>query len=187
MDIFAHTLWAAAAAKGANKNKKIVEKNKRPLRAGWAAFWGVAPDLFAFGLPLLALFYFLIIGEVDISNFASHHFNALPESASWISTLPSFLYQISHSLVIFSAVFLIIWAIRRRPYYEMLGWALHILIDIPSHAANFYPTPFLWPVSDFKFLYGISWGNHWYMIINYSCLLAVYTYFFWKSKKGKAL
>ncbi len=186
MDIFAHSLWTAAAAKGANKNKKLIEKNKGPLRAGVTAFWGVAPDLFAFGFPFLASLYFFITGQINLSNAASHRWFNLPESANWIAKLPPHLYQISHSLVIFSVVFLVVWTIRRRPYYEMLGWLLHILIDIPSHSANFYPTPFLWPISDFKFLYGVSWGNQIYMIINYSLLALTWGYILTRKKTPKS-
>jgi hypothetical protein len=63
-----------------------------------------------------------------------------------------------------------------------LGWALHILIDIPSHAATFYPTPFLFPISNYRFTHGISWSNKWFMIINYSLLLLVSLYFFNRKK-----
>jgi hypothetical protein len=83
------------------------------------------------------------------------------------------LYQISHSLFVFSAAFGLVWLIRRRPVLEMLGWPLHILIDIPSHTLRFFPTPFLWPVSSYHFD-GISWGNRWFMLVNYSAILAVY-------------
>ncbi len=196
MDILAHTLWTGALAKTANKNKKVVEKNKKPLRVGWAALWGVLPDFFAFSFPFLAMIFFIVTGEMSLSSFGEHHGFGFPAGSEWISSLPPKLYSISHSLVIFSATFLVIWAIRARrarkdptrsggPYYEMLGWALHILIDIPSHAGNFYPTPFLWPVSDYKFLHGVSWANPTYMIINYSALAIVCVYFYLTRKKNK--
>jgi hypothetical protein len=176
MDIFAHTLWTAAGAKVLNTNRKFLEKNKGPMKVWWAAFWGVAPDLFAFGFPFLAGLYFIVTGHLDLSQFGAHHGLGLPESASWISDLPPKLYNISHSFVTFAVVFLVVWAIRKRPYYEMLGWALHIAIDIPSHVANFYPTPLFWPVSNWKFLHGVSWGNPTYMIINYSALALVWIF-----------
>jgi hypothetical protein len=84
------------------------------------------------------------------------------------------LYQYSHSLVIWAVVFLVVWAFYKRPRYELLGWALHILIDIPSHALSFYPTPFLFPISDYRFPYGIQWSNQVFMLINYSALLIVW-------------
>ena len=60
---------------------------------------------------------------------------------------------------------------KKNPW-EILGWPLHILIDIPTHTYQFYPTPFLWPISTYKFD-GISWGTPWFMIVNYSSLAIV--------------
>lgn len=158
MDIFAHTLWAAAGARGINSKKK-----KRLFNVGWTAFFGVFPDLFAFGIPMILAIPEII--EKGFSIFRHSH-----------AGLPATLYQYSHSLVIWAVVFILVWVFLKRPAYFLFGWALHILIDIPSHAGNFYPTPFLFPISDWKFLHGISWANKWYMIINYSLLLIVYGY-----------
>lgn len=156
MDIFAHTLWAAAGARGLNAKFK-----KRLFRVGWTAFFGVFPDLFAFGIPLILSIPNMIKNGVNI--FAHSHHDLSPV-----------LYQYSHSIVIWALVFILVWIIFKRPAFFLFGWALHILIDIPSHAGNFYPTPFLFPISDYKFLHGISWANKWYMIINYSALLVVF-------------
>ena len=168
MDILAHTLWANAGARGLNK---IREKKGKPkiIHAGWTGFWGVFPDLFAFTIPFIVALYKIITGELTSSSFGSHH------APVGTFDLASYLYQYSHSLVIWVAVFLIVWAISRRPRYELLGWALHILIDIPSHAIGFYPTPFLFPISEYRFPYGVAWSNMWYMIINYSGLILVWT------------
>ncbi len=76
-------------------------------------------------------------------------------------------------LIIFVAVFAIVWFLLRRPVWELGGWFLHILIDIPTHSYKFFPTPFLWPVSDLK-IDGISWGTQWFMILNYGSLLILY-------------
>jgi hypothetical protein len=32
--------------------------------------------------------------------------------------------------------------------FEMRGWLLHILIDIPTHSFRYYETRFPWPISD---------------------------------------
>jgi hypothetical protein len=145
MDIFAHGLWATAAARGANR------KIGKRIHLVWAAFFGVFPDLFAFTIPFVAI----VTGHPPQVDLA------------WK------LYQISHSLFVFSAVFGLVWLIRRRPALELLGWPLHILIDIPSHTLRFFPTPFLWPVSSYHFN-GISWANRWFMVVNYSAIAVVY-------------
>ncbi len=166
MDILAHMLWANYGARAGNKK---LEKKKKPLiNLTWVTFWGVFPDLFAFGIPMILAIPTIITNGFTLDR---HHFG-----------ISATLYQYSHSLVIWAVVFSIVWIISKRPRLELLGWALHILIDIPSHAASFYPTPFLFPISEYKFLHGVSWGNKWYMIINYSLLLLVSLYFFTRKK-----
>lgn len=167
MDILAHTLWTNAAARGANG---LREKKGKPklMNPGWAAFWGVFPDLFAFTIPFLIVIWKVITGELMLSSFGGHH---IPIAGF---DLASYLYQYSHSLVVWAAVFIIVSIIYKRPRYELFGWALHILIDIPSHGIGFYPTPFLFPLSDYRFPYGIPWSNIYYMIINYSALVLVW-------------
>jgi hypothetical protein len=170
MDIFAHALWTAAGARAGNV---ALEKKHKPLiRLWWAAFWGVFPDLFAFVLPMLLAIPMLIRDGFVFG----------PPSADG---LPHELYNYSHSLVIWAAVFIIVWIVSKRPRFVLFGWALHILIDMPSHAASFYPTPFLFPLSDYKFLHGISWSNTWYMIINYTALIGVYAYILIRNYKKK--
>lgn len=168
MDILAHMLWANYGARQANKT--FSKKGKRLISLHEITWWGVFPDLFAFGIPmLLAIPTFIRDGLVF----------GRPSAFGLSATL----YQYSHSLVLWALVFVIVWITSKRPRLELLGWALHILIDIPSHSGTFYPTPFLFPISEYKFLDGISWGTSWFMIINYSLLLIASLYFFSKKKQ----
>lgn len=169
MDIFAHGLWAGAAYKAAKK-----ETNKS-LRISFAVFFGIFPDLFAFAPAFIYLLYQAIFLGEGFSSFRQH---ADIESSTVAHQVPLFdlsnsLYNFSHSLIIFLAVFCLAWIFCRRPIWELGGWLMHILIDIPTHSYNFFPTPFLWPLSDFK-INGISWGMHWFMILNYGSLLFLY-------------
>lgn len=161
-------LWANYGSRVANK--KLVEKKKKPINLPWVTFWGVFPDLFAFGITFFTILPLLFSGGFR---------GGRPPS---MGGLPAYLYQYSHSLVIWAVVFTIVWIIFKKPRLELLGWALHILIDIPSHAAQFYPTPFLFPLSNWKFLHGVSWGNPIYMIVNYSLLLLATFYLFRRKK-----
>ena len=136
--------------------------------------WGVFPDIFAFTLPFVWMFWNLIFGDMNFSDFPR------PETVEPAArdTLPVFqlasqLYNISHSLIVFVVVFALIWVVFRRTPWEMSGWLLHILVDIPTHSYRFYPTPFLWPFSEWKFD-GFSWGVPWFIILNYSALISVY-------------
>lgn len=179
MDILAHTLWTTAVARKANiegdKKKKFFK-----LNIFWTAFFGIFPDLFAFTFPFVFSFYRVITGQEIFGSFANRH-----QVADGFN-LAHTLYQYSHSLVIWLLVFLIVWLIFKRPIWELLGWALHILIDIPSHSVLFFPTPFLFPISSYVFPYGIAWSNMYFMITNYTALLLVWGGFlFKKHRKNK--
>jgi hypothetical protein len=167
MDILAHTLWTNAGARAANK-AAVTKKKAFHVHVGWAAFWGVFPDFFAFTTPFVIALYGVIFQGVSLAAMRDHH--ALAGGFD----IASFLYQYSHSLVIWVGVFGATWFFSKRPRYELLGWLLHILIDIPSHAIGFYPTPFLFPLSQYRFPYGVSWSNQWYMLVNYSALAYVW-------------
>jgi len=164
MDIFAHGLWAGAGAVAANR------KWGKQIRWGWACFWGMFPDLFAFTPMFLTLIRFRFFGQGFTPRllFSRALREALPPLLQ-----PTTLYPVSHSLVIFAVVFVSVWRLRRRPSLAMLGWSLHILMDIPTHGSGTYRTPFLWPVSSYRFS-GIWWTAPWFMIFNYSALAVIY-------------
>ena len=97
MDIIAHALWTTAAAKLAR------DKTRQPLRLGWAAVWGVFPDLFSFTVPAVVRIWWYVTGTTH---------SLLPDAHS----APRFqfvwqLYHCSHSLLVFAAVFGLVWAV----------------------------------------------------------------------------
>jgi hypothetical protein len=94
--------------------------------------------------------------------------------------LPIPLYPAAHSLVIFALAFAVATLLARRIVYEMLGWLLHILIDIPTHSFSYYATRFLWPLSDFR-IDGIAWWTRWFWIATYGALAVVYAVM-WKRR-----
>jgi len=149
MDVFAHGLWTYA----------IYYKKKYRLLA---AFIGVMPDLVAFG------FFFIYNLFLNGLAFGKPALNSIPEYV-FVG------YNFTHSLVIFLLVVFTIYYITRKIPWLLGGWLFHILIDIPTHTREFFPTPFLWPLSGFK-ISAISWGNPYFMIFNYSLLVVVYIY-----------
>ena len=176
MDILAHTLWANAGAR--QLNKTLQSKSKKTISLLWASFWGVFPDLFAYLIPVFISLFAILQGSVAINEF-SHH--GLPGEFA----LADQLYNYSHSLVVLIAVYSFTWIVMKRPPYVLLGWALHILLDIPTHPIDFYPTPFLWPVSDYIFPYGFAWRAPWFVILNYVALITVFTLFFFRRSRNK--
>ena len=91
------------------------------------------------------------------------------------------LYHGSHSLLVFAAVFGLVWAILGRPILEMLGWALHILIGILTHTGIF-AVHFPGPLSSYGFN-GAHWENRWLLSLNYAALLAVPAWLWARTKK----
>ena len=173
MDIFAHSIWSAIVAKKADKK----------LNIGKFAFFGVFPDLLAFSIPFLVLFYDYVLGYFPFVWPLSITQTAWPANLISVFGFVKYLYPLGHSIVIFTAVFFLVRLIAGRYIWELLGWALHIFIDIFTHSATAFPTPFLWPLSDFKFLYGVRWSTPWFMILNYASLLIVFYLVFLRKKK----
>lgn len=185
MDIFAHGLWTYAAARTANK--KLEAKKKPKINTLFTTFWGIFPDLFAFTIPFLWVIFSLAIGSVSLSDFTYsrlHRTEPPTQGSFWLWTLPHSLYDVSHSIITFLLVFLILYLVLKRPVWELCGWLFHLLIDIPSHSYQFYPTPILWPISGWEFKDGVSWGNPWFVIINYSALAIIYL-IIWRKSKNK--
>ncbi len=174
MDVFSHGLWAGVVAKATNKSFALAGKIKKPLKVWQMAIWGIFPDVFAFAIPFMWLFWNLVFGGMSFSDFPRPE-NMEPAARDTLPILQiiSWLYNISHSLIIFAVVFGLIWFLLRQTPWEMSGWLLHILIDIPTHSYRFYPTPFLWPFSEWKFN-GFSWATPWFLILNYSLIILVY-------------
>ena len=79
---------------------------------------------------------------------------------------------------------LLLYFFRKRLAIFVLPWLIHILIDIPTHSREFLPTPFLWPVSEWKFP-GISWGNRYFMMFNYAAIIVCVGWIVFKEKKEK--
>ena len=160
MDIFAHGLWSYA----------IFHKKKYV----WlAVLFGLLPDFLSFGI-------------IFVINLVNGNFNRGPPA---ISSLPEWLfaaYNLTHSIVMFIAVFFLIYLITKHWFWPLTAWAVHIIIDIPTHSTRFFPTPFLWPVSDYVFN-GISWATPWFMAVNYSALLIVFLMIAHNRAKDKKL
>ena len=147
MDIFAHGLWTFG----------VFHKKKY---AWWATLFGILPDLLSFGI--------LFAANIVHGNFQ--------RGRPSLSGLPDWLYSaynMTHSFVVFLAVFLIIYLTTKKWFWPLTAWAIHILIDIPTHSTRFFPTPFLWPLYNIRFN-GISWGTGWFMLLNYGSLMVVF-------------
>ena len=192
MDTLSHGLWATALGKGVNL------RSAKKIKVGLMALWGIIPDLFAFTPVIIWMLWQLFYHGVSFSDIPRPEIMSPEERNSFfILRLSETLYHISHSLITFLVLFFLTgsvrWNKRKRqqhreetslktvhpqrrrytPCWEMTGWFIHVLMDIPTHSGMLYPTLFLWPLSDWYYD-GNSWGTLWFMIANYSCLLIVF-------------
>jgi len=153
MDFISHGLWGGVA---------FGRKNKKSF---WLSFiFGIAPDVLAFGLFFAQRF------------LGSGNFFGGPPDPRIIPQYVYSIYSVTHSFLIFGTAFLLIWLIFKHPIWEMGAWGLHIALDIFTHSSRFFPTPFLWPLSDFK-VNGIGWGSPVIFFPNVGVLAILYTWF----------
>jgi hypothetical protein len=158
MDIVSHGLYGGSGL-WAKKSKRF-----------WLSFFfGIAPDLFSFGIFTIGTW----IGIFDRPDWSRGQH---PDPAM-IPQFVSTFYDYTHSLVIFALVFGLVWLIRRRPWWIMAGWGLHILVDIPTHSSAFFPTPFLFPLSNFH-IDGHPWSSPEIFLPNVILLVMLYTWFY---------
>lgn len=197
MDILSHGLWAGAAYWAANR------KFKKQISVKRAIFWGIFPDLFAFTIPFVWLFWQIIFNGINLADlprpdaaepaggerliFGNGDLRGPKKSVFYI--VP-YLYHLSHSVVIFSVIFgaatllFYLWRNGRGEGFvpwTMGGWLIHILMDIPSHSYRFYPTPFLWPLSDLQ-VNGFSWAGGWFLAGNYGVVAVIY-FLLWRARR----
>ena len=158
MDTQSHALWG----KGLFGYRKY----------RWYSFlFGALPDLFSFGIYFIHSIFFSsspVMGRPTRSE--------IPE---WVYSL----YDISHSLVIASIIIFIAYKINKEFAFPMLAWPAHIILDFFTHSIEFFPTPILWPISDFKFD-GIPWSNP---IIFFTNVLLIFLLFIYRRKKSNSL
>ncbi len=156
MDTLSHALYGGVAFGRENKISY------------WKAFAiGLAPDIFSFGIFTAGAVLGLVSGP---------DWSAGPPDPASIPAYVHALYDVTHSLVVASLVIAFVWYVRGKPMVELFAWPLHILIDIPTHSSEFFPTPFLWPLSDYRFN-GVSWGTPVIFYTNLALLAVLYLHF----------
>ena len=147
MDTLSHYLWAV-----------IIYWYLQKPRKWLLGLSGALPDLLSFGLLFVMVFF---TGTFE------------PGGPPSLESIPAFiftLYDITHSLIPIGLVTLGLWIWKRKYVYLTFGWIFHILCDIPTHTREYFPTPFLWPISSFT-INGFSWGQPWFMALNYGAII----------------
>ena len=151
MDTISHALWGKGLF-GYRKYRYL------------SFVFGAIPDLLSFGI----YFLFNLILNPSTIKFGKPNLSEIPE---WVFSL----YNFSHSLIISIIFILIIYKINREISFTMLAWPFHILLDFFTHSIDFFPTPILWPISNYRFD-GIPWSNSYIMITNIVCIFLIFIY-----------
>jgi hypothetical protein len=157
MDFVSHGLWGSIAFGRGSRSS-----------FGLAFVIGMAPDLCSFGVLYVA-------ATLGLSPKPDFSRGTPPES-----TIPQYvhtLYNFTHSFVIFFVLFVLVWLLLKRPVWELGAWGLHVLFDVPLHSYAFFPTPVLWPLSDWKFD-GWQWMTPGILLPNIALLVLLYGWCF---------
>ena len=167
MDVFAHALWSTAGGIAARR------KFHWRIHLGWLAASSVLPDLVVFAFP----------AAVRIGRFLTGASKALlPDGSGPRFDWAFGIYNVTHSAVVWALCFGAVCLVARRPVLELLGWALHIAIDIFTHTGIF-AIKFLWPLSSFHFD-GIRWETPWFLALTYVALAAVFLMLWMGTRKA---
>ncbi|MBM7616366.1 hypothetical protein [Alkaliphilus hydrothermalis] len=158
MDVLTHGLWGGLFC---GKKKGLFK---------YAVIFGLLPDLIVF-LPHTIME--LVMGNVVMGKPALESFD------HWVFVL----YNFTHSLVVAA----ILWTMIRKIWGKeisiaFLAWPLHILMDIPTHSADFFPTKFLYPLSHLH-IDGVGWSHPYILATNYTLLVLLYGVHLYKNKR----
>lgn len=165
MDIVAHGLWVGIGLAAAGRRWPI------PRRTVVAAIGlAVLPDVAQLG-PLLVLAVLEPGGMAVLTAYATAVPGLEPSLPAPVALLTHHLHCVMHSAVVAGAVTGAVWFFAKSFWLPLLGWWSHILIDVFTHSAEFYPVPVLYPFTQRGFD-GLAWNTPWFMVANYVALAA---------------
>ncbi len=159
MDIISHGLWGGIAF-GRRKKKFII-----------ALLFGILPDFLAFG-P------FFLYTKLNAISF--HRKPPLEIIPAWVFVI----YDLGHSLIFFCIIYLIIRRVDKKISFCCLAWLLHIFFDIPTHSAEYFPTKFLYPISNF-YVDGIPCSSPSILYPNVIILITLYSIYLFRYLKRR--
>ena len=157
MDVFSHAAWGYG-----------LFGQRKPLLA---VAIGAMPDLLSFGI------FFVVRIATNTYEFGKPALETIP---GYIFVM----YDITHSLLIAGVLAGLVYIWRKDIGFVMLAWPFHLLLDIPFHSREFFPTKLLWPVSDF-IIDGVAWTAPWVWFPNLAGVLLLVGYRIRKRRLAK--
>lgn len=170
MDILAHGLWTAAALTVASRHTTIT-----PAAARVTVAAAIAPDI-VHALPLLL--WSVLDGQSPLQLLIAYGV-AWPGQEPWlppsVESISHHLHCLAHRAMAAGAVTLMCLCTLRKIPLLLYGWWSHIVIDVFTHSADFYPAPVLYPLSDWTFD-GVAWNAPAVLLANYMVLAAAWAW-----------
>lgn len=178
MDIVAHGLWAGAAGMALRRTRP--EIGTRAV-AGMVAL-AVLPDLVHM-VPVLAA----SLSEPSAAAFLGDYLTATgragePAMPPLAQALSHHLHCTFHSVVVAAIVTLVMKWAHPAGLLPLLGWWLHIALDVPTHSSEYYPVPIFYPFTEWAFD-GIAWKEPWLLAANYAALAVAYAWLFFARRR----
>jgi hypothetical protein len=178
MDIVAHGLWVGIGLAAARR-KHDISRSTVFATVGAA----MAPDLIQL-LPVL----FAAVSHPDGIAVLRAYIMALPgfepSLPPLVKLLTYNLHCLMHSAVVAAVVTAVAWWVTRSLWLPLLGWWSHIVIDVFTHSAEFYPVPVLYPFSQRGFD-GIAWNEPWFLLANYAAIAVALAWLFATRRNGR--
>ena len=139
MDIVAHGLWAGIGVSAASRYWAI--DRKTAIATVLAA---MVPDVIQL-LPFVGRVLFDADGVKVLTAYVTALPGMEPALPPAVASLTHHLHCIMHSAVVAGVVTALYWIVMRSLWLPLLGWWSHIVIDMFTHSADFYPVPVLYP------------------------------------------
>ena len=178
MDILAHSLWVGAGVAALHQRRPV-----KPRIVAAALALAVLPDLLH-ALPLLAWW---LLGDGTLTALREYAValpGQEPPMPDWVGWASHNLHCIGHSAVVAAGVSLLVWRLWPGAWIPLLAWWSHIVIDVFTHSAEFYPSPVLYPFTQRGFD-GIAWNQPWFMLLNYASLAVVGLVLLWSARRKR--
>ena len=172
MDVLSHALWAGAAGLGLRRRHASIDRRM----VGAMVVLAVAPDVVQM-IPVA------VVGASESEPLRCLFAHATaqpgmePPMPAWARAASHHLHCALHSAVVASMATALVAAVRRAWLPALIGWWLHIVLDVPTHAEDYYPVPVFYPLSYWGFD-GIAWTQPAVLAANFAALALAYALLF---------
>jgi len=167
VDVISHALWAGAAAEALRRAGRFSRRDV----AGAAAL-GAMPDLVGM-LPVTAWAAGSPSPLDSVLGYVWATPGQEPPMTAWARLAEHHLHCGAHSLVILALATMACAALLRPMLPALLGWWMHVLLDIPTHSEEYYAVTIFYPFTEWS-VDGIAWTTPWVLATNWLLLAATY-------------